>query len=53
MRQWSAGAQVRKNITCRQLLAVKDGEDETHEMNDNDESYAAQMACLLFFHHRI
>ena len=37
IRQWSASTQVRKNITCRQLLAIKDGGDETHDMNNNDE----------------
>ena len=40
----------RYNITCRQLLAVKDGEDDAHDMshvNDDDGRSAAQMACSL------
>ena len=40
----------RYNITYRQLIAIKDGEDNAHDMshvNDNDGRSAAQMACSL------
>ena len=50
IRQWSAGAQKDRIVVCRQLLAVKDGKDDAHDMshvNDNDERSAAQMACSL------
>ena len=50
IRKWLAGVQKDRIVVCRQLLAVRYGKDNSHDMshvNNDDGRLAAQMACSL------